>query len=198
MSTLPNDVRLAPPGAGIPMIERLIGGWMLAWKRWRGTHESFAADFDRERRDIAGLYSGLIDSVLSERVLIPRLTGLEDSSRHWSVYMTLDHLAIVNTHIAHTIRELASGRVPDRVAATAAVKPRPDSGSAVISAYETSCDRVIEVAGSVTELRTLHQYAHPWFGPLDAAGWYAMASTHMGIHRAQIASILSQAASKRH
>lgn len=31
-----------------------------------------------------------------ERVLIKRITGIEDSSRFWSVYMVLDHLLIVD------------------------------------------------------------------------------------------------------
>jgi len=31
---------------------------------------------------------------------------------------------------------------------------------------------------------------HPWFGPLDAAGWHALAAGHMAIHRVQIERIL--------
>ena len=29
-----------------------------------------------------------------------------------------------------------------------------------------------------------------WFGPLDAAGWHALAAGHMGIHRVQIERIV--------
>ena len=36
-----------------------------------------------------------------------------------------------------------------------------------------------------------HRDAHPWFGPMDASAWHALAGTHMGIHRAQIADIIA-------
>lgn len=197
MNTSPTEPSLAPPGAGIPTIERWVGGVALAWKRWRGTPQRLVADFDRERRAIADLYRGRDEQTLSQRVLIPRLPGLEDSSRFWSVYMTLDHLAIVNELIAYAIGELTKGRVPPAGGGTAAVKPRVVSGAAVMDAYETSCDRIAALATEPVELRTRQKYPHPWFGPLDGLGWYAMASTHMGIHRAQIRSILSQIAAKR-
>ena len=47
-----------------------------------------------------------------------------------------------------------------------------------------------EIKGLET-VRTKLRHAHPWFGPLDAAGWHAMAAMHMGIHRKQIERILS-------
>jgi hypothetical protein len=39
-------------------------------------------------------------------------------------------------------------------------------------------------------LRTKARFAHPWFGPLDAAGWHLMAGMHLSIHRVQIERIL--------
>ncbi len=87
--------RLAQPGAGIPLIERLIGGTVFAFRRRRGTREGFVQAFSHERSQIHRLIESHDKSALGKRVLIPRLRGLEDSSRHWSVYMTLDHLRIV-------------------------------------------------------------------------------------------------------
>lgn len=197
MSTTVTEPRLAPPGAGIPTIERLIGGAIFAFQRWRGTRERFAAQFARERQAIAKLYEPCDEPTLRRRVLIPRLRGLEDSSRYWSVTMTLDHLRIVNEQIARVIGELTHGRVPAGQASTAAVKPNVETGAEVIPAYETSCDQLITIATASPELRTKARYAHPWFGPFDAAGWHAMAAVHMGIHRAQIARILEAAAKIR-
>ena len=34
-------------------------------------------------------------------------------------------------------------------------------------------------------------YAHPWFGPLDARGWQALAAFHLDLHRVQIERILA-------
>lgn len=193
MSSTVTEPRLAPPGAGIPTIERLIGGAIFTIQRWRGTPRRFTALFERERQAIARLYHDRDEDTLNRRVLIPRLRGLEDSSRYWSVAMTLDHLRIVNEQITRVIDELTQGRVPAGQASTAAVKPKIDTGAKVIPAYESSCDGLIAMAAASPELRTKARYAHPWFGPLDAAGWHAMAAVHMGIHRAQIARILEAA-----
>jgi len=185
--------QLAPPGAGIPAIERFIGGLIFSLKRWRGSREKFAAQFQRERGLIASHYHHQLDRILRQRVLIPRLRGLEDSSRFWSVWMTLDHLRIVNVQIAEVINDLTHGRSHQRVASTAAVKPSPDVGPDVAAAYEASCDQLTALVASCPPMRTSVRHVHPWFGPLDAAGWHALAAVHTGIHRAQIASILSRA-----
>lgn len=186
-----SGVKLAPPGAGIPAMERIVGGFIFAFRRWAGSRERFAEEFDRERTAIARAYQGRPASVLGERVLIPRLRGLEDSSRLWSVWMTLDHLRIVNDQIGLVIGALVKGQVPPGQASTAAVKPGPDVGEGVVAAYEASCDRFIASVASCSNLRTTVRFPHPWFGPLDGAGWHAMAAMHMGIHHAQIERILA-------
>lgn len=195
---------LAPPGAGIPRMERLIGGTIFAFRRWRGTPAGWSALFQSERRAIDQLVQGSSPQHLAMQVLIPRLRGLEDSSRNWSVWMTLDHLRIVNTQIAGVMQALLADRVPPGKASTAAVKPGPEATAAVLPAYHVSCDAVERAAGraaggaargaaggaAAPSLRTRLRFAHPWFGPLDAAGWHAMAAMHMGIHKAQVRAIL--------
>ncbi len=121
--------------------------------------------------------------------LIKRLPGLEDSSRNWSVFMTLEHLRIVNADIAEAISLLAQSRVPMRVVSTAAVKPAAGIGSEVIAAFEKSCDVLASTVTGVGDLRTKTRYDHPWFGPLDAAGWHAMAGFHLRLHRKQVECI---------
>lgn len=187
---------LAPPGAGIPTVERVVGGMIFALNRWRGTPRKFAAQFQEERGAIADLRRGRDEHVLKERVLIPRLRGLEDSSRFWSVWMTLDHLRIVNKEVTRIIEALTRDQTPEGRASTAAVKPSADVGPDVVRAYEDSCEHFLGRTGSHATLRTSLRFVHPWFGPLDGAGWHALAAMHMGIHRAQIARILAGSASK--
>ncbi len=163
---------------------------MFAIRRWHGSRERFSAAFARERESIASLYRPRDERVLRTRVLIPRLRGLEDSSRFWSVLMTLDHLRIVNTQITGVIGALVRGVVPAEKASTAAVKPTPDVGPEVVGGYEHSCGHLLEFCASCATLDSRERYAHPWFGPLNALGWHAMAATHMSIHRAQINRIL--------
>ena len=163
---------------------------MLKRRRRRGTVASLAADFARERTRIMELTSALDDRSASRRVLIRRLPGLEDSSRYWSVWMTLDHLRIVNLEIARVIDALSRGVRPEGEASTAAVKPSESVDGRVVEAFEQSCDHLAQSVSRSTNLLTRERFAHPWFGPLDALGWHAMSGMHMGIHRGQIERIM--------
>ncbi len=184
------DPQLAPPGAGLPTIELWAARLMFALVRLRGNRETFITKFTQERAAIHALVDSCPEAKRGERVLITRLRGLEDSSRNWSVWMTLDHLRITNAAFVRVITELTQARVPQGKASTAAVKPSATAAASVEADYERSCDGVLAVLAETPNLKTEQHFAHPWFGPLDALGWAAIAGTHMGIHRAQIQSIL--------
>ena len=188
-TSTPGVVRLAPPGAGLPWPELQIARLLFRFRRLRGSRASFDADMERERRLILGLVGDASEEDNADRVLIPRLRGLEDSSRQWSAWMTLDHLRIVNEGVVRIMGELLAGRAPAGTASTAAVKPSIDVDSSVIESFERSCDSVSTLVAGAATLRTAVHYAHPWFGPLDAFGWHAMVSMHMSIHRRQIEAI---------
>jgi hypothetical protein len=185
------EPKLAPPGAGLPKIELLVARGLFAWRQMRGNRDFFTADFQREREAVRALVRSCNAESGARRVLIARVPGLEDSSRYWSVWMTLEHLCIIHTGVARTIGSLAKGVVPPGKASTAAVKPAPDISEAVIGEYEKSCDKLLETVAAIPDLKTTARFAHPWFGPLDAAGWHAMAGTHLAIHRKQIERILA-------
>jgi hypothetical protein len=180
------EPRLAAPGAGLPALELVIGRLMFSWRRWRGSREEFNSLFESERRAILQITKQCRSELAARRVLIPRVRGLEDSSRYWSVWMTLDHLRIVNNQISRIIDSLSRGVVPAHKASTATIKPDKGVTSAVVPEYVESCDKLLNTVREVPNLKTAAQYAHPWFGPLDAFGWHALAGGHMGIHRRQL------------
>lgn len=184
------DTQLAPPGAGLPTIELWVARLLFALTRLRGNREAFVARFEQERAAIRALVASCPEAQRGEQVLIARLRGLEDSSRDWSVWMTLDHLRITNIAFARVIIALTHGKVPPGKASTAAVKPSVSVTATVEADFERSCDGVLAAITESSDLKTKVRFAHPWFGLLDAFGWAAMAGTHMGIHRAQIQSIL--------
>lgn len=186
----PTKPSLAAPGAGLPAPELWIARGLFALKRRFGSREAFTARFEQERAAIRKILAQCPSEKRGEQVLIPRLRGLEDSSRFWSVWMTLEHLRITNTIFTGAILMLSRGKVPERVASTAGVKPGADLSAEVEAAFEDSCEAFLSKVAAVADLKTQAKYAHPWFGPLDAAGWHALAATHMGIHRAQITKII--------
>jgi len=187
----PQGPVLEKPGAGLPPIELLVGKLFFTIRLKTSSREQMTQRFCEERAIIRRRVDEASPSKLGVRVLIPRLLGMEDSSRHWSVWMTLDHLRITNEAFAGVISSLVAGRMPEGEASTAAVKPSPDVTGAVDEAYEKSCDQLLAVLNDSSNLKTPLRYKHPWFGPLDASGWHALAGMHMGIHRAQIVRILT-------
>lgn len=183
---------LAPPGAGLPLPELWIARLLFAVRRLRGSREVFLAKFEQERAAIRSLVASCAGEKRGRQVLIKRPRGLEDSSRNWSVWMTLDHLRITNTALIRVITALTQGQMPPGKASTAAVKPSTTATAAVEEEFERSCDGVLAVIAGASDLKTSVRFAHPWFGPLDAYGWAAMAGTHMGVHRVQIQSIVAE------
>ena len=185
------EPKLAAPGAGLPKVELAIARMIFAWRRLRGNRDMFNARFHQERKAIHAMAGSCDAETGSRRVLIRRARGLEDSSRYWSIWMVLDHLRIVNTDIARIIKSLAGGVVPQGTASTAKVKPSPDATASALIKHESACDKLLSTVAGVADLKTAAKYAHPWFGPLDAAGWHALAAGHMGIHRVQMKRILA-------
>lgn len=181
---------LAPPGAGLPCLEfwimRLI--FAVAWRPL--SRAKIENSLHREHDVILALAKSCPDETASERRLIKRLRGIEDSSRFWSVYMTLDHLHIVNRVGTMTIRGLAKGHAPKAAASTARVKPSPEADASALQHFTQSVEDLVNDTRAIPELRTAQRYAHPWFGPMDAAGWFAMLAMHMNLHRRQIERIL--------
>jgi hypothetical protein len=153
--------QLAPPGAGLPRMELFVARLALSWQRRRATRESTAARFRREREAILNLARGCDSEAGARRVLIPRPRGLEDSSRYWSVFMTLDHLRIVNEGTAKIITRLSRGEVPARATSTADVKPVPGADASAIGAFARGCDDLERCVAAVPDLRTKVRYSHP-------------------------------------
>ncbi len=184
-----NDVTspsLAPPGAGLPPLEMVVARLLFKRYRRRNRREELAAHIQEERALIRAGLRGICEADAQQPILIKRLPGMEDSSRFWSLCMVVHHLEIVNRGVAEAISALGNGQIPARQVDTAAVKPMPGIGMAVLETFEESCEALNRAIAGVANPRTKVRYAHPWFGPLDALSWYAMAAFHMRLHRKQM------------
>lgn len=186
-----NSPSLQPPGAGLPKLELVVARLLLRLARWRGNQDTATSRFQHERATVRALVEGCDAESGARQMLIRRVAGMEDSSRFWSVWMTLDHLRIIHLSFARVIEALVQGNVPAGKASTAAVKPGSGATAEVIAPYEASCDALLACVAAVPDLKTKARYVHPWFGPLDAAGWHALAGAHLKIHRQQIERILA-------
>jgi hypothetical protein len=186
------EPKLAPPGAGIPILQKFflqyfVKPFVAAKTPWETSEERF----NRINQKILNEVQGLSEQQLTERVLIPPQQGLEDSSRYWSIKMTLEHLVIVTTQMFLLVTELSKNVVPDGKADTAAVKPHD------LISYEKTMEQfkkliTIDFAHlnkNIVNRNTQVRFQHPWFGKMNAKEWYWVLAMHHGLHLKQIREI---------
>lgn len=185
--------KLAPPGAGVPFATRLflrhvVGPFVAARSDWQVD----SARFNAYSASAQELVRQLDDSALQKKVLVPRQTGLEDSSRFWSAGMTLEHMTLVGRGISSIIISLSQGQVPDRVVDTAAVKPAGLADPHPLREdFRLFCHEAIaHIDAHVADRNSRARLAHPWFGPFTARQWHWLLATHQGLHLRQIRDIM--------
>lgn len=146
--------------------------------------------FHGEAERVVSLVTPLTEEEGRRPVLVKRLRGMEDSSRYWSPYMIVQHLVIVDRAMLMMIRLISSGKTTDRKSGTADVKPSPNAGPEAVDEFRTLLVRWQETLSEIPDLRGGSRHPHPWFGPLNAHEWLAVAAQHHGIHRRQMEMVL--------
>ena len=185
-----DDDWLAPPGAGIPLLERRVLGVGIQLAAQLVAKDRLTGMFRDEALRAVAIARQLSEEAGRRRVLIPRFLGIEDSSRNWSVYMTLEHLVIVNSAIAAALPRLYAGRAISTEVRVEDVKPVAEAGPEQIEDLVRLVDRYTDMVEKLGNLRAGIAHPHPWFGSLSAAQWHALAAVHNSVHRRQIERIV--------
>ena len=147
--------------------------------------------FQREGWLILQMADMIPPEKIDQPVLIPRISGIEDSSRNWSPAMVMEHLMIVGRQICQGVISLSHGQKPTKKADIAAVKPHGGHGREIIAEFRAFLSEysslIEERVGSHISRTT---FSHPWFGELTAFQWLVLAAIHQRIHRRQLERIL--------
>lgn len=181
---------LAPPGAGLPFSQKLVlkyfvGPFIAAKTSWEDSEKTFQTTTRKILKEV----ESLSEAELNQKVLVPPQQGLEDSSRFWSIAMTLEHLTIVGRQMRPVIEALSNGRIPDGKADIAKLKPH-----GTMTTKESLWDfqkfgleefKQIKIGDRNSKLK----FDHPWFGPMTAKQWYWLLGVHQGLHLKQIREI---------
>lgn len=176
--------------SGLPWHERRVADVMLRLYAATVSPDAILQSFRRDALAARDLAQEISEVQGRMRVRIPRFPGIEQGSCAWSVYMTLDHLVMVNTAITALIHAICSGHNHGAEIVMEDVKPHEDAGPDRIPALEAAVERYAEVVERMGTLRSREHHPHPWFGPLTARQWHAVAAIHNRTHRAQIEKIL--------
>ncbi len=192
--TVDDATRLAPPGAGVPWWQRLVGKHfflpLYCRRGWDGARELL----HKEGTELLGLGQGFDPEQLVRRVLVPRQIGLEDSSRCWSYAMVLEHLGIIGTQTVAIIVDLSHGRAPERPPVdTRDLKPLGTASAADAMAGFRDFLHAFhrQTRDEVGERDSPTRFIHPWFGPLTARQWICFLPFHQRLHILQAKRILA-------
>ena len=181
---------LAPPGTGIPWLERNLIGAGIRLVAQVASKDRLTALFRAEAQRAIDTARLLSEANGRRRVLVPRVLGIEDSSRNWSVYMVLEHLVIVNSAIALTVPRLYAGRGVSTEVRAEEVRPLAEAGPEQMDDLAKLVERYTDMVEKLGNLRAGIAHPHPWYGPLSAAQWHALAVVHNSVHRRHIERIV--------
>jgi len=185
---------LQPPGAGLPWIEKVVARHIVfPLTCLRMTWASAADRFQSEGAKILSIWDRVPANLLTQRVLIKRFPGIEDSSRYWSLAMTVEHLNIVGPALQGVIASLRQGKTPAGAARVEDVKPKGELEPAKIRAdFVQLLSVAAQFAANDPPIPRGQgpRFPHPWFGPIDGFQWHCMLGMHQGIHRRQAEAIV--------
>lgn len=189
--TAAGEPRLAPPGAGLPPLERWIAKYWLLPKFFRAhPWGRIPGEFAASGARVLEAYARVPAARRAERTLVARLRGLEDSSRFWSAAMVLEHLVIAGELITLGVETLARGETPAEAASIARIKPpgemAPAAAEAAFREFLARGEARIRAAKDTKSRATI---AHPWFGAMTARQWAGFPILHHAIHRRQLGEI---------
>ena len=183
--------KLEQPGAGLPTIERFFLNAGLKLGAVFLKPERALRMFLRDADAIIGMVSENDADVLSRVYLTPKLIGIEDSSRNWSVLMVIKHLCMANQSMLSIMRSLTSEKQAEEVISIADLKPPEDVDMLVVEDFRLLNQEIEVFVNQRETLRTDARHRHPWFGELDGHQWLCLAAAHQRIHRRQCRKILS-------
>ena len=187
--------KLDKPGAGLPWFEKLIAKHVFVLGTAKKTDKDQAITLlEQTGRKTLDLVKTIPEDQRTAQILIPRIRGLEDSSRYWSALMTLEHLLITGVGMQDLIITLSNQNSFDRMVRIEDVKPQGIKNSDdlflqyedFLNAYRTAIEPLDDLKN------TNFTHDHPWFGPLNAHQWLCLNGFHHTLHLKQIEMILER------
>ena len=187
---------LQKPGAGLPFAEWLIAKfWILPRQSKKSSWEECVVAFEKQGSKILSLCERKSERELETKVLIDRIQGIEDSSRHWSVAMTLEHLVIVGEGMTSIVLALAQEtKTSNALPNVDIAKIKPPGKLDANEAKEKFASIIKSLPAKLRAPELNHAskrtHLHPWFGQMTAKKWIWLLGSHQWIHRKQIEAIL--------
>ena len=129
-------------------------------------------------------------------VEVPPMRGVDEDMRRWSLFMLLEHNAIVNRSITAAVVQLANGEPlsgPATIDVKKGVMPSSSADESQVELFAQSVADHITVVRNLGNLRGTKTSQHPIFGQFDAHKWNCMFAFHLRLHLPQARFIVETA-----
>ena len=124
-------------------------------------------------------------------MLVPKLFGLEDNSRYYSVAMVIEHLLIVGKALQTRIPTLSQGKTLSNQVTIEEVKPYTEIDKNIVAQFERfMADHREELEKNLGDIHIDNRSDHPWFGAFNPKQWSILGMVHQIVHRRQIEAIV--------
>ncbi|UPT74152.1 MAG: DinB family protein [Elusimicrobiota bacterium] len=185
------EIILPKPGAGLPFLESLYVRFYV------GPFQSRKADKSKNLRLFQMVGARLLkefSSIPAEKrdtkVLVPRMPGIEDSSRNWCPNQVLEHLMITGVPMRGLIVELANGRTSDYEVKIENFKPQGKyEGGDASQDFKKFLDETVSILDTLDVKDAGPTHKHPWLGQFNALQWTWLLAGHNGLHYNQLQAI---------
>lgn len=184
--------KLDPPGAGLPWFERFVAKHLFVrGPAKRTTIDQAISLLEKTGQQALDLVQSIPANKQKTKTLIPRIRGLEDSSRYWSALMTIEHLLITGVGIRDLVIALSQKHSIDDEIKIEDVKPQNhDNTDQLFTEYTDFLDGYRSLIYPLSDLKDPNfTHDHPWFGPLTAHQWLCLNTFHHTLHLKQIVEI---------
>lgn len=126
---------------------------------------------------------------------IPRITGLSDSARRWSIAMILEFLTLVVSDYIRIVESLNRGVAPKGMFELDLYQPNASVGPEIRELYVESIEVYIQLINSqlqhVGRLDTSTYFSHGWYGQLNARQWNASAPFQASVCRRHAQKVIA-------
>lgn len=185
-------MKLSPPGAGLPQLERLtIKRVLVPAIRVFITWDIALYLLKREISIIKKITSKIDKNLCTKQVLIDRTFGIEDDTRQFSINLVLEHLTITGNALMTVIQTLSDEKEFTREITIEAVKPKENKLNQ-IDDFTELYERYFEFMKNLPKTQSKMTKKHPWFVGFNNFDWSVFMYMHTFIHRRQIEAIIAK------
>lgn len=185
-------MKLSPPGAGLPELERLtIKRVLIPAVRIFITWDIALFLLKREIGIIKRVTSKIDKELCIKQVLIDRTFGIEDDTRQFSINMALEHLTITGNALMFLIQTLSKEEEFKKDITIESVKPKENKLNQ-IDEFLNLYERYFEFMKTLPKRQSKMTKRHPWFVGFNNFDWSVFMYMHTFIHRRQIEAIITK------